>query len=96
MKRMNRCPSKVILIITFCALVAGSALRIASFHWNDRLQGDVNLFALAAREFVNHSRLYYPMKIEYSDQVEYRALQAPADYHPPLWSFVGGLLGKIF
>jgi hypothetical protein len=96
MKQMNRYPSKSLLIVTFFVLVAGSVLRVASFHWNDRLQGDVNLFALAAREFVNHSRLYYPMKIEYSDHVEYQALQAPASYHPPLWSFVCGLLGKVF
>jgi len=96
MKRMNRYPSKILLIITFFALVTGSVLRIASFDWNDRLQGDVNLFALAAREFATHDRLYYPMKIEYSDHVAYRALQAPADYHPPFWSFVCGLLAKIF
>jgi hypothetical protein len=96
MKQMNRYPSKSLLIVTFFALVAGSALRIASFHWNDRLQGDVNLFALAAREFVNYGRLYYPMKIEYSDHVEYQALQSPANYHSPLWPLVCGLLGKVF
>lgn len=95
-KPVNRYPSKILLTITFFTLVVGFALRIASFNWNNRLQGDVNLFALAAREFVNHSRLYYPMKIEYSDYVEYQALQAPASYHPPLWSFVCGLLGKAF
>ncbi len=93
---MNRYPSKSLLIITLLALVLGAYLRIASFNWNNRLQGDVNLFALAAREFVAHNRLYYPMKIEYSDHVEYQALQAPASYHPPLWSFVCGLLGKVF
>jgi hypothetical protein len=96
MKQMDRYPLKSLLIITFFALVVGSYLRIASFHWNDRLQGDVNLFALTAREFVTHSRLYYPMKYEYSDNVKYQALQSPASQHPPLWPFVSGSLGKIF
>lgn len=93
---MNRYPSKILLMITFFALVAGSVLRIASFNWNSRLQGDINLFALTAREFVTHSRLYYPMKYEYSDNVEYQVLQSPASQHPPLWPFVCGLLGKVF
>lgn len=93
---MNRYPSKTLLIITLFALVAGSILRIASFNWNDRLQGDVNLFALTAREFITHSRLYYPMKFEYSDNVKYQVLQSPASQHPLLWPFVCGLLGKVF
>lgn len=96
MDTKNRYPSKILLIITFLALAVGSYLRIASFHWNDRLQGDVNLFALAAREFVNHNRLYYPMKFEYSDNVQYHVLQSPASQHPLLWPFVCGLLGKAF
>jgi hypothetical protein len=75
-------------------LLAGLFLRVVSFAWNDRLQGDVNLFALTAREFVLHDRLYYPMKYEYSDNVKYQVLRSPASQHPPLWSFVGGLLGK--
>lgn len=96
MDTKNRYPSKILLIITFLALAVGSYLRIASFHWNDRLQGDVNLFALTAREFVNHNRLYYPMKYEYTDHVEYQSLQSPASQHPLLWPFVCGLLGKAF
>jgi len=96
MDTQRRYPSKTLLIITFCALVAGSVLRIASFNWNDHLQGDVNLFALTAREFVNHNRLYYPMKYEYTDRVEYQSLQSPASQHPPLWPWLGGLLGKAF
>jgi len=94
--KMNRCLSKILLIITVLALVTGSILRIGAFNWNNRLQGDVNLFALTAREFVVHSRLYYPMKSEYSDNVEYQVLRSPASQHPPLWPFVSGLLGKVF
>ena len=67
----------------------------ASFTWNTRLQGDVNLFALTAREFVQHDRLYYPMKYEFSDHVAYKALASPADQHPPLWPLAAGLLGKV-
>jgi hypothetical protein len=76
-------------------LLAGVVLRVASFTWNTRLQGDVNLFALTAREFVQHDRLYYPMKYEFSDHVPYKTLASPASQHPPLWSFAAGLLGKI-
>jgi len=96
METKNRYVSKPLLIIAFFALVAGSVLRFASFNWNDRLQGDVNLFALTAREFVTHNRLYYPMKFEYSDNVQYHVLQSPASQHPLLWPFVCGLLGKAF
>jgi hypothetical protein len=30
-------------------ILVGLALRLASYSWNTRLYGDVNLFALAAR-----------------------------------------------
>jgi 4-amino-4-deoxy-L-arabinose transferase-like glycosyltransferase len=76
------------------ALLVGAALRVASFNWNSRLQGDVNLFALTAREFVQHGRLYYPVKYEFSDHVPYLTLATPASQHPPLWPLLGGLLGK--
>ena len=36
-------------VILGLLLVAGVALRVASFAWNTRLQGDVSLFALTAR-----------------------------------------------
>ena len=83
-------------VILGLLLVAGVALRVASFAWNTRLQGDVSLFALTAREYVQHDRLYYPMKWEYSDQVSYKTLASPASQHPPLWPFAAGLLGKLF
>ena len=35
------------------------------------------------------------MKFEYSEFVEYPVLQSPASQHPPLWPFLGGLLGKL-
>jgi hypothetical protein len=87
---------RVLIAIMFLALSSSLLLRVASFQWNDRLQGDVNLFALTAREFVLHNRLYYPMKYEFSENVEYLALQSPASQHPPLWPFMAGILGKIF
>lgn len=77
-----------------CRLPAG--LRLSSLRWNDRLQGDVNLFALTAREFVLHDRLAYPMKYESSDHVEYRALHSPASQHPILWPLLAGVAGKTF
>ena len=83
-------------VILGLLLVAGVALRAASFAWNTRLQGDVSLFALTAREYVQHDRLYYPMKWEYSDQVSYKTLASPASQHPLLWPFAAGLLGKLF
>jgi len=76
-------------------LLVGVGLRAASFAWNTRLQGDINLFALTAREFVQHDRLYYPMKAEFSDHVAYKTLASPASQHPPLWPFAAGLLGKV-
>lgn len=84
-----------LLALAGITVLAGIALRLVSFGWNDRLHGDVNLFALTAREFVLHDRLYYPMKFEYSDFVEYRVLQSPASQHPPLWPLLGGLLAKV-
>ncbi len=57
MAEADRRLARVLLIIALIALVTGIILRIASFGWNDRLQGDVNLFALTAREFVFHKRL---------------------------------------
>lgn len=88
---------KYLLIgITFLVIIIGLFLRVLSFSWNDRLHGDVNLFALTAREYVSNSRLYYPMKYEYSDNVPYLVLESPASQHPPLWPFVAGLFGKLF
>ncbi len=70
-------------------------MRIASFSWNNALNGDVNLFALAAREFALHGQLDYPMKYEYSDQVAYRTLQTPASQHPPLLPILAGGIAKV-
>src|SRR5437867_1722743 len=77
-------------------LLAGLVLRVASFRWNSRLQGDVNLFALTAREFVEHARLTYPMKYEFSDHVAYKVLHSPASEHPLLVPFLAGVAGKVF
>ncbi len=76
------------------AVALGIGLRIAAFFWNDRLAGDVNLFALTAREYVRHQRLDYPLKYEFTEQVPYRVLHTPASQHPPLWPFLGGSVAR--
>ena len=91
----NDSARRLLLAAGLLAIVAGVSLRVVSFTWNDRLQGDVNLFALTAREFAQNGRLHYPMKYEYSDNVDYLALHTPASQHPPLWPLVAGLLGKV-
>ncbi len=94
---MHRNLTQASLIVILCLLLlAGVALRAASFAWNTRLQGDVSLFALTAREYVQHDRLFYPLKWEFSDHVAYRTLASPASQHPLPWPFAAGLLGKIF
>jgi hypothetical protein len=77
---------------SIAALAIG--LRVASLGWNDRLQGDVNLFALTAREVARNGRLVYPMRYEYSDHVPYLSFETPATQHPPLWPFSAGLLAR--
>lgn len=77
-------------------LTVGMFLRLCAFSWNTVIHGDVNLFALSAREVTRHSRLDYPMKYEYSDAVPYITLSSPATQHPPLWPLCAGVLGKLF
>lgn len=77
-------------------LVVAVALRVWSFQWNDRLQGDVNLFALTARSFVQSGSLSYPMKYEFSDRVDYCAERSAASQHPPLFPLIAGLAGTAF
>ncbi|MDM8528628.1 hypothetical protein QUF58_10510 [Anaerolineales bacterium HSG24] len=93
---MKRQTSQQVIMIIIFLLAMGITHRLTSFVWNTRIQGDVNLFALTAREVTNNSRLFYPMKYEYSDQVDYLTLSHPAVQHPPLFPFVAGLLGKLF
>lgn len=88
--------SRNYFLLILAILGLALALRVASFGWNTRLQGDVNLFALTAREMATHHRLYYPMKYEYSDHVEYLTLANPATQHPPLYPFLAGVLGWVF
>lgn len=40
---------RIVLAVVLVGLAFG--LRVSSFEWNDQLHGDVNLFALTAREF---------------------------------------------
>jgi len=82
------------------ALVAlalvGAGLRIAAFRWNaDLLHGDVNLHALAAREYAEHGRLHYPMKFDFREEVDYGALTTPAVLHPRGTPFIAGLLTRV-
>ncbi len=83
---------KLLVFIIFCG---GIFLRLCAFSWNTTIFGDVNLFALTAREFRRHTRLNYPMKYEYSDYVPYKTLSSPATQHPPLFPLLAGALGKI-
>jgi 4-amino-4-deoxy-L-arabinose transferase-like glycosyltransferase len=76
-------------------LIAGIILRVASLWWNDRLLGDVNLFALTAREYAQSGELNYPMKWDYSPKTNWGELKTPQSQHPPLWSFMAGLGAKL-
>lgn len=87
--------SRAVVLLTICAVLAGLLLRGLSYRWNSRLQGDVNLFALTAREYRSHGRLFYPMKYEYSDYVDYAEIATPASQHPPLWSLAAGVVAKV-
>ncbi len=75
--------------------LSGTALRLMSVHWNQRLQGDVNLYALTAREFFRVSRLEYPFKYDYFGGSRYESMRAQAVQHPPLFPLLGGLVSKL-
>jgi hypothetical protein len=90
-KMFGRFPLWFWLVIVF-----GIVLRIASISWNDRLIGDVNLFALTAKEYSESGKLYYPMKYDFSRLTKWGELKTPQSQHPPLWSFLGGVLGQSF
>ncbi|MDG2304155.1 MAG: hypothetical protein P8R42_05775 [Candidatus Binatia bacterium] len=75
-------------------LLLATALRVSSFEWNERLQGDVSLFALTTRNFVQTGELRYPMKYEFSDQVDYCETQSVASMHPPLFPLAAGAVGR--
>ena len=77
------------------AIVLGILLRVASIWWNDRLLGDVNLFALTAREYAESGELNYPMKYDFSEKTSWGSLESAQSQHPPLWSFVAGSLADI-
>jgi len=70
-------------------------LRVVSLGWNDRLQGDVNLFALSARELASTGSLAYPMRYDYSARVDYHTLTTPASQHPPVWAFATAVLARV-
>lgn len=76
--------------------MAGSILRIWSFQQNTRLYGDVNLFALTARQLAMHGRLTYPMKYDYTPQALYLSPESPASQHPPLWPLLGAILARLW
>ena len=78
------------------AVVTGVALiaRLLALLWNDRLFGDVNLYALVARHWTQTGRLDYPLKFDYFDPAPYLALSSPVSQHPPAWSWLAGLLTR--
>lgn len=76
-------------------LLVGLSLRCFSLLWNDRIQGDVNLFALTSQELVRNDELRYPIKMDYSKNIPWQTLHSPQSQHPPLWSLAAGTIGKI-
>ena len=95
---LNRRAWPIIPILAALIAATGLGLRIASFGWNTRIQGDVNLMALTAREFVQHNRLYYPMIYGGAELRPFMTLNpvgSPATQHPPLYPFLAGLIGKL-
>ncbi len=83
-------------ILFLCFLASGIALRLWSFHENSRLYGDVNLFALTARQLASSGKLEYPFKYDYSPETAYLSLQSPASQHPPLWPLLGAILARLW
>lgn len=82
-------------VCVLALVLLGIVLRAWSFQWNDRLQGDVGLFALTAREFVESGALAYPIKYEYSDRVAYCGRRSVASQHPPLFPLLAGVGGRL-
>ncbi len=75
---------------------AGIFLRIWSFTQNTRLYGDVNLFALTARQLAWSGRLEYPLKYDFTPQSPYLTLASPASQHPPFWPLLGAILARLW
>jgi hypothetical protein len=82
---------RALAALAMVMLTLGLFLRVAALRWNTRLQGDVNLFALTARELRRHGDLSYPMKYEYTERTPYRSLTSPATQHPPLFPWLAGI-----
>ncbi|MCX7935982.1 MAG: hypothetical protein N3A66_12075, partial [Planctomycetota bacterium] len=74
----------------------GVALRIYAFAQNTRLQGDVNLLALTAREYAESGDLYYPLKYTSPPYVPYAALREPATQHPLLVPWLAGIACRLW
>ncbi|MFH1496619.1 MAG: hypothetical protein ABII82_02220 [Verrucomicrobiota bacterium] len=71
-------------------------VRCAAIAWNaDRLFGDVNLFALVARDWVDHGTLNYPGKYDFSEASTYATLSSPAGQHPSAWPWLGGVVANL-
>ena len=76
-------------------LLVGAVLRVWSFEWNDRVQGDIGLFALAAREFADSGQMEYPIKYEFSDRADYCSPRSVVSQHPPLFPWAAGLFARV-
>ena len=88
--------SRALAALAMVMLTLGLFLRARALEWNTRLQGDVNLFALTARELRRHGDLSYPMKYEYSERTPYRSFTSPATQHPPLFPWLAGMAAIAF
>ncbi|MGB9669295.1 MAG: glycosyltransferase family 39 protein, partial [Anaerolineales bacterium] len=77
-------------------LAIGIFMRGVSFMRNTRLYGDVNLFALTARQVAQKGQLSYGIKYDFSPLTPYLNLNSPASQHPPLFAILAGILTRIF
>ncbi|GAB4482306.1 MAG: hypothetical protein Kow0088_25150 [Anaerolineales bacterium] len=88
--------TSVFYLLLACLSISGVLLRIYSFHENSRLYGDVNLFALSARQLASSGQLTYPMKYDFTPEASYLSLESPASQHPPLWPLLGAILARLW
>jgi 4-amino-4-deoxy-L-arabinose transferase-like glycosyltransferase len=72
----------------------GAVVRLCAFTWNTRLFGDVNLYALVARQWRESGSLDYPAKFDFFASAPYLALNTPVSQHPPAWSWLAGLIAS--
>jgi 4-amino-4-deoxy-L-arabinose transferase-like glycosyltransferase len=72
-------------------LLAGAALRLAAFVWNDLPHGDVFLDEAAAWSLRNQGRLAIPFVAPRPYPSAHFGFGYPLDQHAPLWPVMGAL-----